>query len=82
MTADDRTVTFTWAEAFVAGGMFKSNKKALSDGNLEAACVMFNLGALHAQIAKATSLTDVRRLLWLLLLRLLPSAVFRVVRCA
>jgi len=58
MTPEDRTMTFTWTDVFASGGMFSSKSKSVADANFETACVMFNLGALHAQIAKGGSATD------------------------
>jgi len=58
MTPEDRTMTFTWNDVYAAGGLFSSKTKSLPDANFETACIMFNLGALHAQVAKGGSVTD------------------------
>jgi programmed cell death 6-interacting protein len=58
MSSDDRTLTFTWAESLIPSSMFKTNKKSCPDGNFEAACLMYNLGALHAQVARGSDVTN------------------------
>eukprot|EP00729_Bicosta_minor_P009185 gene9185-14744_t len=46
-------MTFTWNDVYAAGGLFSSKTKSLPDANFETACIMFNLGALHAQKSAA-----------------------------
>eukprot|EP00053_Salpingoeca_punica_P013897 m.126109 g.126109 ORF g.126109 m.126109 type:complete len:946 (+) comp16330_c0_seq3:77-2914(+) len=48
---------FTYAEIYDAPGLFGKKKITLKSGNFEKACVLFNMGALHSQVANQQNLT-------------------------